>query len=65
MIGFLDLLQDTDEACKAAMADQSVLKKMDEVYKFSSSGNAEIKHRWCLLGIAAEMSEVLDFAVAS
>lgn len=64
MIGFLDVLQDSSEACKAVMTDPAVLKKMGEVYKFSSSGNAEIKFRWCLLCIAAEMSDVLDFAVA-
>ena len=64
LIGFLDVLQDTGEACKAAMTDPAVLKKMDAAYAFSSSGNAEIKFRWCQLCIAAEMAEILDFAVA-
>ena len=64
VIGFLDVLtQDSSEECKAAMTDAAVLKRMDEVYQFSSSGNAEIKFRWCILAIAAEMTEYLDVAV--
>jgi leukotriene-A4 hydrolase len=64
VIGFLDILQDQAEPCKAVIADPAVLNALDAAYSFSESGNAEVKFRWCTLCIRAEMPEVLDFAVA-
>jgi leukotriene-A4 hydrolase len=63
VIGFLDILQDQSEPCRSVMADPAVLAKMDSLYKFSTSGNAERKFRWFILCITAEVAEIVPKAV--
>jgi leukotriene-A4 hydrolase len=53
---FLDSLLDDDFA---AVSTAALLTKMDGVYSFSSSGNAEVRFRWQRLGIQAEMPEII------
>eukprot|EP00039_Didymoeca_costata_P013815 m.216022 g.216022 ORF g.216022 m.216022 type:complete len:120 (-) comp15877_c0_seq51:1250-1609(-) len=54
ILKFLDLLQDEEKSCQTAMKDTELLQKLDMLYEFSKSGNAEVKWRWFTLCIKAE-----------
>ena len=51
-----------EEAAKAAMT-ADVLRKMNGIYNFTASGNAEIRFRWQKLCIRAEMEEIVPHVV--
>ena len=60
---FLDLMQSSDaETCKVSKSGEK-LKQMDSLYHFTGSGNAEIRFRWQMLCIGANMEEIIPHVV--
>ena len=57
---FLDSL-DADDC--ASVVKAPLLERMDALYGFSSSGNAEVRFRWCMLCIKAEMPAIVPAVV--
>jgi leukotriene-A4 hydrolase len=51
-----------EEAAKAAMT-ADVLRRMNDMYAFTASGNAEIRFRWQKLCIRAELEEIVPHVV--
>eukprot|EP00041_Stephanoeca_diplocostata_P023432 m.576719 g.576719 ORF g.576719 m.576719 type:complete len:604 (+) comp22287_c1_seq2:96-1907(+) len=57
---FLDMLQ--QEECKTQMTED-LLNAMNAHYKFTDSRNAEVRFRWQMLCVKAEMASILPHAI--
>ena len=58
---FIDLLQ--AESGSGVFKEERVLQRMDGLYNFTKSGNAEIRFRWQILCIGAEMESIIPHAL--
>ena len=60
---FLDLMQASDPETCAVSKSVEKLKEMDALYRFTESGNAEIRFRWQILCIGANMEEIIPHVI--